>query len=315
MADLSSKNNELAIREGASAQQAQTQNSPSVPTFTFNWLELLSFLFRTKHGLLLTSILILVAGAIVSLSLYIMRPDQIEITTKAGTINLKKGNKQDAILLLNPVGDDKNSAWIKTGIIVKEGDQVIITASGRVNTSLKRVIMAAQTDEQMESPWVGPEGSKLEDDYFKDRNKYKLLPDKNGAYYGYGMLLAAIKDSKSQIKPDNIEPIGESKTFTATTNGELMLTVNDIWLSSDMKEVYVPPFNEESFLYYLKLAQIQNALNGDFNSWSKTTQDKKAKEEYQKRLKKWHTIVERKNWNLWYNDNIGAFSVSVTVNK
>jgi hypothetical protein len=82
-----------------------------------------------------------------------------------------------------------------------------------------------------------------------------------------------------------------------------------------MKEVYVPPFNEESFLYYLKLAQIQNALNGDFNSWSKTTQDKKAKEEYQKRLKKWHTIVERKNWNLWYNDNIGAFSVSVTVNK
>jgi hypothetical protein len=117
MADLSSKNNELASQEGASAQQAQTQNSPSVPTFT-NWLELLSFLFRTKHGLLLTSILILVAGAIVSLSLYIMRPDQIEITTKAGTINLKKGNKQDAILLLNPVGDDKNSAWIKTGIIV-----------------------------------------------------------------------------------------------------------------------------------------------------------------------------------------------------
>ncbi|MHC5722324.1 MAG: hypothetical protein ACYTX0_62515, partial [Nostoc sp.] len=90
-----------------------------------------------------------------------MRPDQIEITTKAGTINLKKGNKQDAILLLNPVGDDKNSAWIKTGIIVKEGDQLTITASGRVNTSLKRVIMAAQTDEQMESPWVGPEGSKL----------------------------------------------------------------------------------------------------------------------------------------------------------
>ena len=129
------------------------------------------------------------------------------------------------------------------------------------------------------------------------------------------MLLAGIKDSKSQIEPDNIEPIGESKTFTATTTGELVLTVNDIWLSSDMKEVYAPPFNDDSLEYYLKLAQVQNALNEDFNSWSKTTQRKKAEEEYQKRLKKWQSIVKEKNWNLWYNDNIGAFSVSVTVNK
>ncbi|MBU7587126.1 MAG: hypothetical protein KAF91_30475 [Nostoc sp. TH1S01] len=33
---------------------------------------------------------------------------------------------------------------------------------------------------------------------------------------------------KEQIDPNNIEPIRKNKTFTATTNGELLLTVNDI---------------------------------------------------------------------------------------
>lgn len=315
MTDLSPvNNNEPPNQASASDPQEITANSPSAPTFA-NWLELLSFFLRTKHGLLFVSILILVVGVFTSLSIYIMRPDQIEITTTAGTINLKRGNQQDAIILLNPVGDSKESPWVKTGIQVKKGDKVTITASGSVNTSLKRLIRAAQIDEELQSPWVDPEGSKPEDDYLKDRNKYKVLPDKNGAYYGYGMLIAAIKDSKEQIDPNNIEPIRKNKTFTATTNGELLLTVNDIWLSSEMKEVYVPPLNEDNFEYYLTLAQLQTDSNQDFDSWSKTTQRQKAQEQYQKRLKQWWEIVKQKNWNVWYNDNTGAFSVSISINK
>ena len=157
MPDPSSPNNEPPSQEGNSAQQLPSYNQVPVSIFT-NWLEVLSFLLKTKHGLFLIGILIIVAGAIVSFSLYITRPDQIEITTKAGNITLKRGNKQDAILLLNPVGA-KNTPWVSTGIMVKTGDKITITASGRVNTSLKRVVKAAQTDEKLELPWVSPEGS------------------------------------------------------------------------------------------------------------------------------------------------------------
>ncbi|MBD2488230.1 hypothetical protein [Aulosira sp. FACHB-615] len=315
MTDLSPvNNNEPPNQPSASDPQEITTNLPTAPTFN-TWPELLSFILKTKHGLLFVSILILVAGVFTSLSIYIMRPDQIEITTTAGTINLKKGNQQDAILLLNPVGDAQESPWVKTGIQVKKGDKVTITASGRVNNSLKRLIWAAQTDEELESLWVDPEGSKPKNDYLKDRNKYKVLPDKNGAYYGYGMLIAAIKDSKEQIDPNNIEPIGKNKTFTATTNGELLLTVNDIWLSSEMKEVYAPPFNDDHLEYYLTLAKLQAGSNQDFDSWSKTIQRQKAQEQYPKRLKQWQKIVKEKNWNVWYNDNTGSFSVSISINK
>ncbi|MEA5626525.1 hypothetical protein [Nostoc sp. UHCC 0251] len=312
MTNQSQTNNTLPNQDSDSAQESPTQN---LSTFT-TWLDILSFLLKTKNGLTIIGILIIFLGTIISLSLYFTRPEEIEITTKAGTITLKRGSKQDGILLLNPVGADKNSPWVSTGIIVKANDKVTITASGRVNTSLKRIVTAAQTDEETESLWVDPQGSKLEDDFFKERNKHKLLPDKDGAYYGYGMLLAAVKDSKSQIKQDNIQPIGSSKTFTTPTDGELVLTVNDIWLSNDKKEVYARPLNEENFQYYLSKAQYEAALKSeDFNSWSERTKKEKANEQYQNRLKHWENITKTNNWNVWYNDNIGAFSVSVSINK
>ncbi|QKQ74781.1 hypothetical protein [Nostoc sp. TCL240-02] len=308
MPDQSSPNNDPPSQEGNLAQQLPPQNQVAAPIFT-NWLEVLSFLLRTKHGLLLISILIIVVGAIVSFSLYITRPDQIEITTKAGNITLKRGNKQDAILLLNPVGG-KNTPWVSTGIMVKANDKVTITASGRVNTSLKRVVKAAQTDEKLESPWVSPEGSDPDEDLPRDRIKSTVMPSANGAYYGYGMLIAAIKDSTKQIK--NIENIGENKEFTIKTDGELVLTVNDIWLSSDMKDVYAPPFNDDNFRYYLSLAALKSE---DSNSWSEKMKREKAHQEYQNRLRAWNYIADNKNCNVWYNDNIGAFSVSVSGNK
>jgi hypothetical protein len=64
------------------------------------------------------------------------------------------------------------------------------------------------------------------------------------------------------------------------------------------------------------LAQYDAAFKDeDFNSWSKETERQKADEQYQKRLKGWDTIVHNDNWNIWYDDNFGAFSVSITVNS
>jgi hypothetical protein len=52
----------------------------------------------------------------------------------------------------------------------------------------------------------------------------------------------------------------------------------------------------------------------DFNSWSKAIEIQKVNEQCQKRLKDWEAIRTNNNWNAWYEDNVGFFSVSITVN-
>ncbi|KYC42281.1 hypothetical protein WA1_20095 [Scytonema hofmannii PCC 7110] len=321
MTSMPIDNDDPSGQEGALDQQAPTQNQHSIPTFS-NWLEVISFLLRSKHGLLLTGLLIIVVGTVMSLTLYFMRPEQIEVTTKAGTFTLKRGNKQDAIILLSPVGGDENTPWVSTGIQVKSKDKVKITASGRVHTSLNKLIEAVQTDAP-NSGWVGPIGSMRQHERPKDRSKDKLLSDKNDAYYGYGMLLAAVRDSKNgQVKPEDIVPVKDGHNFEVKTDGELVLTVNDIWLSPESQDTYAPPLksgigvDDENFRYYLEKAQNQAILNGeDSNSWSEKKRLEKVKEQYTRRLKNWSKISRNKNWNAWYEDNIGAFTVSVTVSK
>lgn len=283
-------------------------------------LEFLSFLVKTKEGRLLASILMITFGVAAIAVTFIMRPNKIEVITGVGTIIIKNGNTQNSVFLLSPSGADNNTPWVKTGIKVKKGDKIKINASGRVHTSLKRLVAEVQNPETIDLtylPWVGPEGLPLSQDFKLQaaRNSSKVLPDKNGAYYGYGMLLAGVKNSRRQITQDNIEPIGDSREFFTKEDGDLVLTVNDIWLNSSMKDIYVPPFkNNEK--YYEKEAYFKAILTGENASiWSKKQKSEKAYKEYKKREKSWDIIVENKAWGLWYEDNTGSFSVSITVNQ
>lgn len=273
-------------------------------------LKELSLLYKTKEGLLFSAIL---AGTFIT-GLYLMRPDRLEITTNAGTISLKRGNTQNAILLLSPSGGDENDPWVGTGIMVKKGDKVKITATGRVHTTLRRLVDTVENTPDFAVPWTGPNGFQPLQDYPYQaiRDKYKLMPGQKGAYYGYGMLLAAVRDARRQTESQ--EPIGENREFKAATDGELVLTVNDIWLKPEMKDVYVPPFND-NFEYYKEQAEFRAAGNGeDVRTWSEATKHERANQEYEKRLKRWKVIVAEKAWNNWYTDNIGSFSVAVTIN-
>jgi hypothetical protein len=282
--------------------------------------DFLRFLITNKQGQrVITGMAAILAVAVLG-TVCIMRPEKIEISTSSGTIALKRGSTQNALFLLSPNGGNKDTPWVETGIEVKKGDVIKITASGRVHTSITRLVAATWTSEVDEQSWTDPEGLKLTDNpnFPPAFDKQKLLPDKNGAFYGFGMLLAAVRDTKQQVKEDNIEPIGKDGEFTAKTDGELVLTVNDIWLDKqDDRSTYVLPFNED-FKYYQQLAYYQAAFKGeDFDSWSKKTNRKKAEEQYQKRLRSWDAIANanKNNWNVWYDNNIGAFSVSITVNE
>lgn len=215
---------------------------------------------------------------------------------------------------------------METGIEIKKGDQIKITASGRVNTSVKRVVAETLRPEVDERTWVSPRGidPSLNKTYFPSLDKYKLLPNEenvpDGKYYGFGMLLAKVRDSTAQtngIVP--FMPLSQNDDFiefTAKNDGELVLTVNDIWLSGDLKNAYIPPLNDDNRKHYLQLAEFDAAFQGEnFSSWSEETKRQKEEAQYQKRFKSWDSIFDNNNWNIWYDDNIGAFSVSITVNE
>jgi hypothetical protein len=300
--------------------EPNTPNKQSSEGLNFtSWLKVLSFLFKTRDGRVLTGILTTVLAIAVVAVAYVMRPNRVEITTGVGTITVKNGSTQNSVFLLSPSGADKNTPWVTTGIQVKKDNIVKITASGRVHTSLRRLVAESQAPETINStylPWVGPEGLPSSQDLVLQafRNSYKLLPDKNGAYYGYGMLLAGVKNSRRQITEDNIEPIGDGGEFRVKDDGELVLTVNDIWLNGNMKDVYVPPFDKK-LDYYKNEARFQAMMIGeDASLWSETIAIERANKQYQKRLRTWNAIVTNKAWNIWYEDNIGSFSVSITVN-
>lgn len=332
------------------SQPPNQSPQPLVQDQFSNWLEVLSFLFKTKQGRRIIGLLLgflgvvtLILGIVTYKALQLMRPQKIEITTGVGTLSIKRGNTQSAVFLLSPNGGDENTPWVKTGIKVKKDDLIRITASGRVHPSQKRLIGAAlksTTIELTHIPWVSPKGlsDKQGFPYQESRSKAKLLFNENNDDndYGYGMLLATIKDNKGQIFKDHIQPIGEKGDFKAKNDGELVLTVNDIWLDGDDKDVYLLPF-EENLEYYINEAKFEAVLrdedfntwcnkakfeavsqnedfNTDFDTWCKHTKRKKADEIYKSRKKTWNTIRKEKNWNYFYEDNLGAFSVSIAVN-
>lgn len=295
-----------------SEQQSNDDNKFS------NWFEFLHFLLTDKQGIRITVFLIGILGLFILAAISLIRPQKIDIKTGVGTLSIKSGDTQNAVFLLSPNGGDENTPWVKTGIQVNEGDLIEITASGRVHPSQKRLIGAAlkpTTIELTHIPWVSPKGlsDKKVFPFQESRSKAKLLFNENDDDndYGYGMLLATIKDNKGQIFKDKIQPIGEKGDFEAEDDGELVLTVNDIWLDGDDKDVYLLPF-EENLEYYINEAKFKAVFRDE--DWNDDMKRKKAHEIYKLRETTWNTILKEKYWNFFYEDNLGAFSVSITIN-
>jgi hypothetical protein len=308
----------------------ENQESFTVPE---TWSGFLFLLITTKQGWLgITGVAAIVTAAMLIAMQFIrpekiIVPEKIDISTAVGSISIKNGNTQNAFFLLSPSGGD-GTPWVKTGITVKKGDVIKITASGRVNTAIKRVVAQTVRPEIEETTWADPSGLEREKnpEYPPQLEQSKVLPG-----YEFGMLLAAVavpravkdpqevQDSSEKVEIDHIAPFvqdkdGESIEFTAKNDGELVLTVNDLWLSPTKEDTYAPPF-EDNRNYYLNVANLDAALRDeDFKSWSEKTKRQKAEEQYQKRVQSWEDIVAENKWNIWYEDNVGSFSVSIAVN-
>lgn len=128
-----------------------------------NGFEFLHFLLTDKQGKSITVCLlgILAVFALLAIAfIYYLPPEKIEITTGLGKVTIKNGDTQNTVFLLSPTGGDENDPWVKTGIKIKEGDVIKITASGRVNTALKRIVAQTIVPGIDEPTWVGPSGWK-----------------------------------------------------------------------------------------------------------------------------------------------------------
>ena len=257
------------------------------------WLKDLAYLLRSKNGLISTVFLV-VAFSALGFLIYrffdLISPQNIEISTSHGSITLVRGNKKETIFLLNPNGDGNDSPWVRTGIQLKKGNEIKITASGRVNTAMKRVVAQTVRPEIEKQIWVDPRGQQqLSDDESKrlrNLDKYKLYSiselsqnkeDENlceadeetnkKTNDGFGLLLAAVMDSSEVVEMESIKPFpqdprNETLSFTAEQNGELVLTVNDIWLSPEAKNGYIAPW-KYNIEYYLQTAKFDAALRDE----------------------------------------------------
>jgi hypothetical protein len=239
------------------------------------------------------------------------------VINKAGNFEIQspegeKDKKQGVIVTVSAAGSREKPyiPWTRTGIDVKPGDKIRIEASGRVHTALGKLVTIAQTDsypnlDQYQS-WYSARGNtepNSSNEWEEKRKSLRLLPDQP-----YGALVGAIWDGTNPIKDSTKDAIGEKNYFEVKSKGELVLAVNDLLLRESAKNLYALPLKDNMPFYRKKLKQQEGAA-AEF--WPSEKKEAKMKEIYNKKLSTWDKIEETSRWTVWYDDNIGDFSVVI----
>lgn len=182
--------------------------------------------------------------------------------------------------------------WANSGIPVKRGDVIEITASGRFNTSINNLYKYAESDTSTAFPWVGPDGLEQKDMLRPaDRNRYaariKVTEGKDTVPIGK-LLMQVVKEGKPvEVRP-HVNPlyvIGKRRTVQVEQDGILYFAVNEIPLDSGSRETYiVREFEDAAYCKARPVAQQERA---------------------------WEWIQSKQDWDMWYEDNIGSILVSI----
>ncbi|MEH2086816.1 hypothetical protein [Nostoc sp.] len=295
-------------------------NNDSLLTAVIKAIEsLISSPEKFRRLLILFILFILGLGASLWIILDKIKPNKVNIGTfsveagNAGSLTVAEDNKKTIIMVLTPNGGTDDE-WVNPEIEIKKGDTINITASGKINISLAGLIEAAQDDVEPKAPWNDPEGlSKYHDinPLYPERNNFKTMKE-----YPFGMLIVAIK--KDDLSLDKYQ-VGKQRKIKAETSGKLLLTVNDIWLSPNKKDAYLPPDPTIKNREYYK-NEVLNSISSDkavveqkFIALNKEKQDIEIIKKYNERNKRWDELTKQKNYGLWYQDNVGSFAVTITI--
>lgn len=222
-----------------------------------------------------------------------------------GTTLVTVNDKPDKASLLLSATD----LWTNTGIILQPKEVVIISASGRVNLAIHRLVEAGFTDIRPRHVWVGPDGQKSDFQEVKlSYQKQLTICPKADA----GTLLACLhqdgdpKPGKNNPRPDNIIVLGSKCRIVnkMDTKCTLWLVVNDAVLENDdrSRRAYLEIEDDSDPKIYYPPENFKGSYNAnDPMSWSP--------------IQRWRYIVKHQYWQLWYDDNIGFYQIQIDFDR
>lgn len=184
-----------------------------------------------------------------------------------------------------------SSLWASSGVEVNKGDKIHVEASGQVNLALHHLVKNAGVDKKPFFQWVGADGiSKYEHRYYKDTDDYRgakiIAPD---ARQGVLLMQIVPNDQIAKMRPESesLYIIGSNKRVEARQTGVLHFALNDIPLDKSMKDFYLISRNIDSSFVNVHPSKEQ--------------------------IEAWNSIVKDEYWNVWFDDNIGFFLISIEV--
>jgi hypothetical protein len=189
--------------------------------------------------------------------------------------------------------------WADTGLEIQPDNEIRITATGKINLAVHRLVEAALNKTAGAEDWttadgVKPHGLLLE----QQRKPLMVLPEAN-----FGCLLAYVGPNGEDApgpanpRPSGIQVVGTSGLIHYTDKrgrpGHLFLTINDGVLSNT-------PQAHQAFV------GTQAALDEKYPPvGGRSTATVEEQEQW------WRLILQRQRWEEWFDDNIGELLIHV----
>lgn len=243
---------------------------------------------------------------------------QISITTKGATIVFQEQGAISGVLYIPAQGASAETPWIDTKLTVKKNDIINISASGKVHTDIYKLVADAKADTSLGEPWSTPAGVSSTGAATPSCDFLWVAP---GA--PIGALIGAIQSESKEIP----EPffVGMSSKVRADKSETLLLIVNDGWLKPGSRKRYAHVHGCDSIgeLKGDSLVSMHTnikmdwlwlgASKDDIDKLTVPMLDAEAKQIIERRFHHFTDVVESKDFDSWYRDNVGGYVVAIEL--
>jgi hypothetical protein len=203
---------------------------------------MLEKILGTLRGLLdrinLKSLVIIFSLLIAIYGFFVLRSN-LEVSIKDGSPTiLLKGREPTSVVVLLPA----SKLWLNTGLVVKQNQEVKISASGYIHPAIHRLVASSKIHKPLAtgSQWLDPQGDTGRSRPIDELRKPYMIADAP-----HGCLIAGIIHgdqgllTKDRPKPDEIFVIGKEATIKSRIGGQLWLVVNEPVLNAQAEDVYI----------------------------------------------------------------------------
>jgi hypothetical protein len=198
--------------------------------------------FLTLLIAIIFSVLVLIGSFVFFISDVLLFHNNPTINEEGAIISERSCNRQSAIFLFNAADN-----WANTGIQLQKGDEIKISYSGGFNTDLAGLVDSAKKNNTLRRKWINlskPDTTNYDSNLlynYKEKSCLKrfirqFFNSKQDAYFG-SVLYSLSNEGSVQENNTNCQ-IEKDKAVTIEGNGNLFLSVNDIYLTSEKVDEY-----------------------------------------------------------------------------